>query len=138
MVRRGTNIKIQVIGYMKRFIIIAILAVVTSNINLYIRNSYPVNHGKGSDMPVDVCPIKGVSHGSCHHGHDSHHPPSGPLLKCGCSYDYSTSINYEPAITTAITELNPLSLVSYITAVKNPVYTSKEIPPIEDPPEPLA
>lgn len=124
----------------KRFLVIAVLAVVASNINLYIRNAYPVNHGRGSDMPIDVCPIKGVSHGSgsSHHGHDAHHPSSGPLLKCDCSYDYFTSIGYEPAITTATTELNPPSLVSYITAIENPTYISKEIPPIEGPPEPLA
>ncbi|MBI5286137.1 MAG: hypothetical protein HY878_00920 [Deltaproteobacteria bacterium] len=90
----------------KRFLIIAILAMVVSNINLFIRNGYPVNHGKGSDMPIEVCPIKGVSHGSgdgSHRGHNAHQPPDSPLLKCDCSYDYSTSISYEPAMATAVT-----------------------------------
>jgi len=124
----------------KRFLIIAILAVVASNINLFIRDAYPINHGRGSDMPGDVCPIKGVSHGSgsSHHGHDAHHPPDTPSLKCDCSYDYFTSFVYEPGLTNHVIRLIPYPFVSYNNLPDNPTYTSRTPIPIEGPPEFLA
>lgn len=139
----------------KRLFIIAILAVVTSNINLYIRSAYPVNHGRGSDMPAEVCPIKGLSHGQGgHHGHDAHHSPSlnpspasgseapgkggGVILKCDCSYDYSTSSVYEPAVTKSILGLNPPSFVLSTIHTKTLTYTSREPIPPEGPPKILS
>lgn len=126
----------------KKFLIIAILGVITFNLNIFCRGLHIDKHGGGHNSSTDTCPIKGAcphhQHTSNHnHSHNGDHNKTKEEVSiiCTCSADGQVStIAYEIIIPseTCIVVTQPFI---YSLFEDKQIYSSINTVPSEGPPK---
>ncbi|HBO83800.1 MAG: hypothetical protein A2073_02800 [Deltaproteobacteria bacterium GWC2_42_11] len=125
----------------KRFFIIAILAVITLNVNFICHSVHMDRHGRsGHVSSTDTCPIKGACphHNNDNHEHNGHHKADkGTFIKCSCSADYTSTIAYEIIMQNNSIIIMPQFFAYNLTENKQ-IFSSREPIPSEGPPRIIA